>query len=130
MYFLQDQWYLETPICGLTTTWWCLYTSYVKPKPAYDPVSFSLLSMYNAMTTWLHFYNLKLDIFNTMSLVAVYHVPCTGGYPRVQNDTLVQNQFQVFWFLLMCFSAVNFFLASLVPPLALNLPIASQLGSD
>jgi len=29
-YFLQDDWYLETPICSLATSGECLYTSYVK----------------------------------------------------------------------------------------------------
>ena len=56
-------WDLETPICGLATTGECLYTSYVKPEVCMRP---SKLFIYNTTTVWLHFCNVKFDIFDAV----------------------------------------------------------------
>ena len=48
---------------------------------------------------------------------------------HVPTDTSVHNWILVFWFLLMCPSALNWFLTyTLVVPLTLNLPTTSQFG--
>jgi len=50
---------------------------------------------------------------------------------HVSTDTSVQSWFLVFWFLLMCSSALNWFLTyTLVVPLTLNLPMALKFGCN
>ena len=70
-------------------------------------------------TTCLYFGNPKFDSTFSMqwSLVSVYHVLCTGRFPRVHwhlSAKLISS------FLIKCSSALNWFLTTVVVPLALN----------
>jgi len=58
------------------------------------PVSFSLLCIYNTMTTRVYFYDRKFDIFDAMVLVPVYRVLRKGRF-RVSTKPWCKIDF---WF--------------------------------
>jgi len=64
------------------------------------------------------------------SLAPVYHLLYPLVDFHVSTDTSVQNWFLVFWSLLVCSSALNWSLTTLIVPLPLNLPAVLQFGSD
>jgi len=127
-----------------------LWTSFVQPVgcgPVEGFVRHSTLFIlvYTKNHDNLYFDNLKLNIFDAVFFSA-FLSHTTVRYPlHVSTDISVQIRFLVlisiwfssanvisdfYWFPLMCSSALNYFLTSLVVSLALNLPVASQFGSD
>jgi len=96
-----------------------------KSKILCGPARFSLLCMYNTMTSCHYFDNLKFGHFRCNGIKCLFIMFYALVDLDVSTDTSVQNWFLVFWVLLMCSSARNWFLITLIVPVALNLPMVS-----
>jgi len=62
-------------------------------------------------------------------LMPVYHVPHIGRFPHAQRHpgAKLMSSFLIFTHLFLCTKLIS---TSLVLPLPLNMPMASQFGSD
>jgi len=53
---------------------------WTRGRAACGPVSFSILCMYNTMTTCIYFDNFKFDIFDAVVLSGSVRLSCRGGF--------------------------------------------------